>query len=95
MAVLQWNMRDFCTHKSDLELLVRDYDNPICVCLQETKLKLGHNVIFKDYSFISSNNLHGGEPSNTGVLIRKGIPFKQIRFPSDIKFTAVKLFYRK
>ena len=44
MAVLQWNMKGFCTYKPDSGLLVRDYSNPICICLQETELKLGHNA---------------------------------------------------
>ena len=37
-VVLQWNCRGLKTNRNDLDLLIKDHNNPAVLCLQETML---------------------------------------------------------
>ena len=94
MSILQWNIRGYSGNLPDLKLLISEY-NPVCVCLQETKLKYQSGRVLRGYSFVESPNKYNGDPSNTAILVRNDVPFKDLNFRSEIRFTAVQIFCRK
>ena len=61
MSILQWNIRGYSGNLPDLKLLISDY-NPVCVCLQETKLKYQSGKVLRGYSFVESPNKYNGLP---------------------------------
>ena len=94
MNILQWNIRGFSSNYTDLQILISQW-NPVAICLQETKLPAQSGKNIRGYSFIESPNDYGGYSSNTAIIIRNDIPFKNFNFLSNIRFTAVKVFIKK
>ena len=81
-------MRGYFHQLPDLQLLISEY-NPICLCLQETKLKTHHQIKLKGYSYIDSQ--YNREKSNTAILVRNDIPFHKINVVQNLRCTAVQI----
>ena len=95
MVLLQWNIRGFYGNLQYMQLLIKAYKNPLCICLQETKLPNPNNAQVRGYSFIESNLDYDGTTSNTAILVRSDIPFQKLSFPSKIRYTAVRIYSHK
>ena len=59
------------------------------------ELKYQSGKVLRGYSFVESPNKYNGDPSNTAILVRNDIPFKDLAFRSEIRFTAVQIYCRK
>ena len=94
MNILQWNIRGFSSNYIDLQLLISQW-SPVAICLQETKLPLQSGKAIRGYSFIESPYDYGNQSSNTAIIIRDDIPFRNFNFLSNIRFTAIKIFIKK
>ena len=95
MAILQWNIRGYYGNLQYLQMLIREYQNPLCICLQETKLNNNKQPKISGYEYITSSLNYNGANSNTAILVRRDIPYQGLSFPSTIRYTAVRIFYNK
>lgn len=93
MAIVQWNIRGYRGNYHYLRKLLED-TNPVCVCLQETKIN-NVNVNcpngMKLYQSVNDGNAHGG----ACVLIRSEIPHTLLDLQTNLQAVAVRLFIDK
>lgn len=71
----------------DLQTFLKKY-NPDIVLLNETKLNYKHKLCFENYNFLRKDRLAATMGGGTGILIKKGLKFKEISnfAPSGFKY---------
>lgn len=92
-SIIQWNMRGFVGHLEGLRRIIAEY-RPMCLCLQETKLRPGNppripgfNVYSQEVQPAHGGRAHGG----VAVCIRNNIQCKQISLNTNLQAVAVRL----
>ena len=90
MAILQWNIRSYHAHKSDLQLLCQEY-NYMVATLQETRC--GDTYEPKLPGFTSFNRAGPGGTQNGGIttLVHKSIPCQEVTLNTTLQALAVKV----
>ena len=95
--IIQWNCEGLIPKKAELEHLLTKKD-PICLCLQETKLPYnstctlpGYSAFLKNLEVPDGGDAHGG----VGVFVRKGISAFQINLDTRLQAVAVSIKFRK
>ena len=90
---ISWNCRGVSNKESSLIDLVND-KNPICVCLQETKLGENSKFHFSNYNFVHKNQTIGGNEKakgGVGILIKPGVNYVEINLDTIFQAVAVQL----
>ena len=95
--IIQWNCEGILPKKGELEILLTE-KNPVCVCLQETKLPYeakcelpGYKSFLKNLEIREGGKAHGG----VAVLVRKGISALTIDINTPLQAVAVSVKLRK
>ena len=90
---ISWNCRGVSNKESSLIDLVND-KNPICVCLQETKLGDNSKFHFSNYNFVHKNQIIGGNEKSkggVGILIKPGVNYVELNLDTIFQAVAVQL----
>lgn len=95
--IIQWNCEGILPKKGELEKLVTEKD-PVCVCLQETKLPYnatcrlpGYKSFLKNLEVLDGGNAHGG----VAVLVRRGVSAFAVDLNTRLQAVAVSVKLRK
>ena len=88
MAIIQWNIRSFRTHKHDLELISKER-NYLIVALQESRCADIYEP--KMAGFVSFNCAGPGATHHGGVttLVNKSVPCQEVNLTTALQATAV------
>jgi len=94
--ILQWNLQSFHTKFSELKLLIKQHQ-PICICLQETRIQQNANPYPPTgYRLIKSAQTRAdGHERGTAVLINEYVNFEPVNLTTNLQAVAVKLLLNK
>ena len=98
MNIVQWNMTSYQANFEELKLLIRETNNPACICLQETRH--GERILRppSGYSIIQLGKRREDEcERGVALLINKEIDFKPIalRISRNVEAIAAKIWLGK
>ena len=85
--IIQWNCEGLIPKKGELERLLTEKD-PICVCLQETKLPYEAKCNFSGFkSFLRNLEVPDGGKAHGGVavFIRKGVSAFSVKLDTPLQ----------
>ena len=95
--LVQWNCEGLKPKRDVLLEIIRE-KNPICICLQETKLPPNSDISIRGYKSFLKNmevqedgNAHGG----VGIWVRNSTPAHQIKLETNLQAVAVSLMLGK
>ena len=96
-CILSWNCRGISNKKTDLQILIKE-EMPVCLCIQETKLKTNQDFMIKNYTFTHKPQiLNPGENAKggVGIFIRNDIPNLLIDLNTDFQAIAIQTHLHK
>lgn len=94
--IVQWNCEGLKQKRDVLLEIIRE-KNPLCICLQETKLPKDANFSIRGYKAFLNNldveegNAHGG----VGIWVKNDKPVHQISLNTNLQAVAVSLMIGK
>jgi len=92
MNIISWNLNSVTAKYQHLQILIDD-QNPIVICLQETKLKPTKTFTLKQYDIyrhdqISNQNAKGG----VAIAVQKNVRSQVFQINSNLQAVAVTVF---
>ena len=96
--LVQWNCEGIRPKRDQLQEIIQE-KNPLCLCLQETKLPQGSDFSVNGFKSFLKNfevpeengNAHGG----VGIWVRNSQPAHQIPIQTDLQAVAVSIMLEK
>ena len=95
-AIIQWNMQSYRTKFPDLKYLLKTF-SPLCVCLQETRIKDGATAHPPSHYNIACSipTRDDGHERGSAILVHKRIQYKELNLNTTLQAAAVTLFLNK
>ena len=92
-CIISWNCRGISNKKEDLQILIKE-QMPVCICIQETKLKENLNFEIKKYNFEHKpQTIDEGEiaKGGVGILVRKDTPHLLLNLNTELQAIAIQI----
>ena len=95
MNIIQWNITSYRTNFPELKILIRQ-ENPICICLQETRH--GDRILNppSKYNIIQSPKKRDDDHERgVAILIRKNINYQNVQLTTNLQAVAARIWMGK
>ena len=94
-SLLSWNCRGLRNKKSFLEKYIWDH-RPLCIAIQETKLKKDSNFKMSNYSFTDEPlEIDGIAQGGVGFLVHDDIVYHRIKLQTNFQAIAIHAYLHK
>lgn len=95
-GIVQWNCEGLLPKKGELEIIIAEKD-PMCICLQETKLPYnkecnlpGFKPFLRNLEVADGGIAHGG----VAVYVRKGVSAMEVKLNTRLQAIAVSIKFK-
>ena len=93
--LVQWNCEGLKQKGDALQEIIRE-KNPLCICLQETKLPKDADFHIRGYkSFLKNLETEGNAHGGVGIWVKNNKPAHQIPLNTNLQAVAVSLMMGK
>ncbi|MBJ5603890.1 endonuclease/exonuclease/phosphatase family protein [Salmonella enterica subsp. enterica serovar Albany] len=91
VSILQWNCRGLRSRFDDVRHLLSSF-SPVCLCLQETKLRAADVLSLRRYSIFRHDHFHPGIAcGGVAIIVPHHVPVQQLSLTTSLQAVAVRL----